>query len=276
MPARDRLRVFMSRPVIVVGVLTSLSVWAQGAPDEGWLKAPPVQSQPPTPVAEPLLPRPPAPVWPTAMSRPRIVETPNRVSMFGAPALGQWQRGQSLVLGFPLLSVRLSLGVLEALDVGLGFDSFYGAMNEPKLGAKYQLGQGERWSAAASLEAGVAFFNQRAAREFRGPRWITGHRNFNLAPGLIVTYQAPPARAARLFFEARYLLAFDTEPFATDPLGGVPAAVKLGHNVVVRAGAELPLSERTSFVFGLGLDVHGRAEDAALMPGISLGLVTGL
>jgi hypothetical protein len=186
------------------------------------------------------------------------------------------KRGQSLVLGFPLLSVKFNIGVLDRLNVGVGFDSFYGAMNEPTVQAKYEVGNGERWRFAVGLEAGVAFFNQRAALENKGPRWITGQRNFNVAPGVVVSYQGENPRGARFFLDARYLLAFDTEPFATDPLNGVPSSLVLGHNAVVRGGAEIPLSERTSFVFCLGFDVHGRAEDARAMPHISLGLVTGL
>ena len=208
--------------------------------------------------------------------RQRVPDVPNRVSMFGAPALGQWKRGQSLVLGFPILSLRLSIGVLERLDVGVGFDSFYGSMNAPKVHAKFELGGSETVRVAVGFDGGLAFFSQRAAREIRGARWITGYRNYNLSPGLILSYQAPSPRAARLYLDLRYLLTFDTEPFATDPLNGVPSSVALGHNVLVRGGAEMPLSERTSFVFGLGLDIHGRSNDSRVMPSIALGLVTGL
>ena len=49
-----------------------------------------------------------------------------------------------------------------------------------------------------------------------------------------------------------------------------------GHNVLMHFGAEMPLSARTSFVFMLGLDIHGRSDDAVVMPVASLGLVTGL
>lgn len=282
MPAHETLRVFMSRFLFAMWVLTGLGAAAQAQPDEQWVPPPehsvqpaPVMSRPPDPA--PVAPQSVSPgAWPTVAVRQRIVDTPNRVSMFGAPTLGQWKRGQSLVLGFPLLSLRLSIGVLERLDLGIGFDSFYGSMNEPRIHGKFQLAAGELWQFAASVEAGIAFFSQRAAREIRGPRWITGHRNYNIAPGLILTYQAPSPRAARLFFDVRYMLALDTEPFATDPLTGVPASVALGHNVLLRGGAELPLSERTSFVFGLGLDVHGRANDSRVMPSVTLGLVTGL
>ena len=279
----------MSRFLCAMAMVYSVGAVAQSAaPDEQWSKPPeslstppPANTRPPDPSPPPDSPelrpmyRPPG-ARVTLGDRPRVVETPNRTSMFGAPTLGQWKRGQSLVLGFPLLSVRLNIGVLDRLDVGVGFDSFYGAMNEPRLQAKYQLAGNDSWSMAGSLEAGAAFFNQRAARENKGPRWITGHRNFNLAPGIIFSFQASHPRAARLYFDVRYLLAFDTEPFASDPLNGVPSSLVLGHNVLLRSGAEIPLSERTSFICGFGFDIHGRAQDSRAMPAIVLGLVTGL
>lgn len=289
MPAHARLQVFMSRSFFAMAMLCAAAAPAQTtAPDEQWSRPPeslstppPANTTPPNPGTVPGAPeRKPMYVPPEAQpmvsDRPRVVEAPNRTSMFGAPALGQWKRGQSLVLGFPLLSLRVNIGVLDRLDVGVGFDSFYGAMNEPRIQAKYQLAGNDSWALAASLEAGVAFFNQRAARENKGPRWITGHRNWNVAPGIVFSFQGSHPRAARIFFDARYLLAFDTEPFASDPLNGVPSSLVLGHNVVLRGGAEIPLSEKTSFICGAGFDVHGRAEDSRAMPAISLGLVTGL
>ena len=97
----------------------------------------------------------------------------------------------------------------------------------------------------------------------------------NFAPGAILSYQAASLRAARLFVDLRYMLTVDTEPFATTPLQGVPASFLLGHNVLTKVGAELPLSERTSFLFSLGLDVHLRPDDSPVMPSVSVGLVTG-
>ncbi|MBE2251586.1 MAG: hypothetical protein IAE78_18735, partial [Myxococcus sp.] len=206
--------------------------------------------------------------------RPR--EEPNSVSMFGAPALGQWKRGQAFVLGFPFFQLRASIGLLDNLDVGVGLDSFYLLMNEVRLLVKYGFGKGTGVTFAVSFEGGAAFFNQRASKETRGTRWISGRRNFNFAPGAILSYQAASLRAARLFVDLRYMLTVDTEPFASTPLQGVPASYLLGHNVLTRVGAELPLSERTSFLFSLGLDVHLRPDDSPVMPTVSVGLVTGL
>ena len=110
----------------------------------------------------------------------------------------------------------------------------------------------------------------------RGPRWLTGRRNGDLSPGLVLSYQGDHPRAARLFLELRYLMTFDTEPFAKDPLNGVPPSLIVGSNISVHAGAEMPLSARTSFVFLLGLEGHFRADDAPVMPVCSLGLVIGL
>jgi hypothetical protein len=105
---------------------------------------------------------------------------------------------------------------------------------------------------------------------------LTGRRNVNVSPALVVSYQGAHPRSARLFLEGRYLLAIDTEPFLTDPLSGVPPGLVIGHNGGVRAGAELPLSATTSFLFMLGVEVHGRVQDSALMPQVAVGVVTSL
>lgn len=274
------------------------AVWGVGAlaqsPDEDWqplpnapavpAPSPPSPPPPPLPTPGPLVPpgamvtQPrPSPPPPVQDVRQRLGarEQPNTVSMFGAPALGQWKRGQAFVLGFPLFQLRASIGLLENLDVGVGYDSFYLLMNEVRLLVKYGFGKGPGVSVALSFEGGGAFFSQRAAREQRSSRWITGRRNFNLAPGVVVSYQAASLRAARLFIDLRYMLAVDTEPFAEVPLQGVPATLTLGHNMLTKVGAELPLSERTAFLFSLGLDVHLRPNDSPVMPTVAVGLITG-
>lgn len=272
-----RLRAMKACPLGAVVLLVATSALAQD-PDAEWgtfpgdgFNPPPV-SAPPPPL--PVAPVPAADVAPRAW-RARPPEEPNLVSMFGAPMLGPWKRGQSFAVGFPLLAVRASIGIFKWLEAGLGFDSFYGSLNEPRVRLKAGGISSAEWTFAATLEGGAAFFTQRAAREVRGGRWITGRRNFNLSPSLLASYQGPHPRAARLFIELRYTLAFDTEPFAANPLEGVPPSLVLGHNVLLQVGAEMPLSAKSSFVFLLGLDFHGRAIDSLVMPACSVGLVTG-
>lgn len=272
----------MLRAVLIAGCFGFGGLaWAQEAPnpDEEWAgmpgdpnaKLPPL----PPPASEPLNKLPPPPPR-QGIGLARAPDEPNTVSVFGAPTLGQWKRGQAIFLGFPLLGLKLAIGLLDRLDFFVGFESFYGVMNEFSGGFKAMLVKGERWTFAASVEGMYALFGQRASKEIRGPRWITGHRNFGASPGVLISYQGVSPRAARLFLDARYLLTFDTEPFAKDPLNGVPPNLLLGHNVLLHFGAEMPLSARTSFVFMLGLDIHGRSDDAVVMPVASLGLVTGL
>ncbi len=277
------------RLVLVLLVLGwSAQALAQASsPEDEWQRLPndPAGAPPQVPVQRtvppPPLPGPalfgstaPAPRY-ASRARVRVPELPNTVSMFGAPALGQWKRGEAFVLGFPFFQVRASIGLLDNLDVGVGYDSFYLLMHDLRLTAKYGFGKGPGLSFALALEGGVAFFNQQASRENKGARWLSGRRNFNVAPGLILSYQGSTARAARLFGDLRYLLAVDTEPFATAPLQGVPAKIIIGSNVLLKLGAELPLSERTSFLFTLGLEVHLRADDSPAMPTVAIGLVTG-
>lgn len=283
--------------VSTLGLVAALGAGAALAqnPDDEWQPLPnaptpappPPVTPPPEPFVEPVGPQPRAPLppppppaitpQPVQDVRQRLAprEQPNGVSMFGAPALGQWKRGQAFVLGFPFFQLRASIGVLENLDVGVGYDSFYLLMNEVRLLVKYGFGKGPGVSFALAFEGGGAFFAQRAAREQRGTRWISGRRNFNFAPGAIVSYQGTSLRAARLFADVRYMLTIDTEPFAETPLQGVPSGFTLGHNVLTKVGAELPLSERTAFLFSMGLDVHLRAGDSPVMPTVAVGLITG-
>lgn len=277
----------MIRALLFTSLLAPLLGWAQTSPEDEW-KAPPNAAQPaptPAPAVVPAPPLPPPTVVTVPTPQPTIGEVrarlrpreePNSVSMFGAPALGQWKRGQAFVLGFPFFQLRASIGLLENLDVGVGYDSFYLLMHDLRLLVKYGFGKGPGFSVALAFEGGPAFFNQRASREQRGPRWITGRRNWNFAPGVILSYQGESLRAARLFVDLRYMLTIDTEPFAETPLQGVPPTFTVGHNVLTKVGAELPLSERTSFLFSLGLDVHLRPNDSAVMPSVAVGLVTGL
>ncbi|MBS1152617.1 MAG: hypothetical protein H6Q89_4315, partial [Myxococcaceae bacterium] len=252
----------MFRLVLIAGVCCGAGALAQSNPDEEWGDfplAPPPPFPPPAMIPPPARLAPPPPVPGSApraglgaSTRPPV--EPNTVSMFGAPTLGQWKRGQALFLGFPLLGLKLSLGLLDRLDFSVGFESFYGVMNEFHTGFKVGISRGSNWSISASVEGMLALFAQRASKEIHGPRWITGHRNYGVSPGVLVSYQGDSPRAARLFLDARYLLAFDTEPFARAPLSGVPPGLILGHNVQFRFGAEIPLSSRTSFVFLLGLE----------------------
>ena len=278
---------------VMVGVLLSGAARAQ-SPEDEWGGARPTTVAPADPAPPPLPPPlpfadppppPPAPVYgspPALRPRPEVVarvrppEERNQISMLGAPSLGAGKRGQMVLLGFPLLSLRLLFGVSERFDIGVGYDTYYFLMNEPRLVARMSLVKSEKWSLAASLEGGYAFFAQRASREARSSRWLTGRRNINISPALVAAYQGTRSRDARVFFELRYTLALDTEPYATDPLVGVPPAVVGGHNVSLKGGAELPLSSKTSFVFAFGFDIHGRDVDAVVMPGASLGLVTSL
>lgn len=248
---------------------------------EGELTPPPPLPEPPIAAEPPARrPLPPGP----APAPPQVVQLPprefNHVSIYGAPTLGQWRRGFGAYLGFPLLGIKAGIGVLDRLDVGVGFDSFYGVMNEARAFVKLNLFQDKSWAISAQLEGGAAFFVQSPEVEGngggRGARWLTGRRNFNIEPGLIFSYRGETPQSSRLFLDLRYHAALDTQPFAKDPLGGVPPSVVVGHNVPVRMGAEMPFTPTTSFLFSFGFDIHGRAPlDSAFMPVAYVGLVSG-
>ncbi len=274
-------------------VLFAQVALAQSAPDEDWNRFSP-NEQPPASAQQPRTPSPwepsPQPTAPQFVRPPplivddayrptpkRLLE-PNNVSLSAANSLGQWRRAFGAVFGFPLFGVRASLGVLERLDLGIQFDSVYTQLNELRGTVRFRLTDGTRgaWQAAVVFDGGGAFFRDRAAREIRGPRWLTGRRNFNFVPGMVFSYEARATRSTRFFIDLRYMLTLDTEPFSRDPLEGVPPALRVGHNALVKAGAEAPLSETTALSFSLGLEFHGDSRDSAVMPSILVGLVFSL
>jgi hypothetical protein len=272
----------MTRALILLS-LVAVPAFAQENPDEEWTPLPGDKAAPPPEAPQtPVLPSPappprePLPSPRASLVQPRPVLEPNTVSMFGARSLGFLTRGETIYLGFPLLGIRAAMGITDRIDLGLGFDSFYTMMNEPRLLFRWNFFRGPNWSIAAGLEGGYAWFTTRASEDTKGARWLTGRRNINVSPGFTFSYQGDHPRAARLFLDLHYLLAIDTEPFQRDPLGGVPASIQFGHNVLLRAGAEMPLSAKTSFVFLLGLDVHSRVEDSPVMPVCSVALVTSI
>ncbi|MBX5484828.1 MAG: hypothetical protein IRZ16_23645, partial [Myxococcaceae bacterium] len=257
-------------------------------PSDAALAEPPAPAPTPAPPPAPPPPPPPArapspsPRSPDVATKKVVVKRPpppedNDVSLYGAPTLGAGRRGVAAYLGFPLLGIKAGIGAWDRLDVGLGFDSFYGVMNEPRAWVKLNAVKGQHWSLSIPLEAGAAFFTQRPETEQAGARWLTGRRNYNIELGMIVGYRGDGPRAARLFLDVRYLAALDTQPYSETPLGGVPAPIVWGHNVPIRMGAEMPFSPSTSFLFDFGFDLHGRApRDSAFMPVASVGIVAGI
>lgn len=258
-------------------------------PDDMWRDYPGPTSVPPegSGITLPRLPEPPPllsaePTVRTArVARPLLPPgpppPPNRLGLYGGRSLGMGHLAVGLSLGFPLLSVRAALGVLPRLDVGLGMDSFYGMMNEARVGARFTLlDGGDKGSLGLVVDGGRAFFLRPADVEQKGARYLSGRRNWNLLPGLVGSWQLSGPRAPRAFLDVRYQLAWDTEPVQRTPLGGLPPAATLDGAFVARMGAEVPVSEKTSYVVSLGGDFRNRPEDAGFMPALSLGVVSAL
>ncbi len=237
--------------------------------DEEWLSLPPAWE---TPVTQGRLrPR------PEVLARTRSQQPRNDVSVFGATPLGEaGRRSQSAFLGFPLIDIKLLFAVASRLELGLGFDTYFFMMNQPKAVIRLNFFDTGTVSLGARLEGGYAFFVLPAPRESTGARWLSGRRNVNIEPSLVLSLQPKSARAPRVFFNLHYLMTLDFEGYALTPLGGLPPDVIVGHNGGLHAGAELPLSPATSLVLAAGLDIHGREEDSRIMAMVGLGLVTSL
>ncbi len=292
-------------PLLLTLVLTGIFGWGgpASAQEEGFVpwqgesateeapsgsEPPPPAPPPPPPPATPApqkkrpLPPPTGPGRTAELERraapaqaPPAPSDFNQVSLWGAQTLGPLKRAVGLYVGFPLVGARAAMGLHERLDVGLGFDTYYGVMNELRALARVRLVGDLHWGLAFQVEGGHAFFTQRPEVEDKGPRWLTGRRNWNVEPGLLLSWRGRTVQSARFFLDVRYHLSLDTQPFSEDPLGGVPPSVLPGHNVPVRLGAEMPFSRSTSFLFMCGFNLHGRAKDARLMPTVSVGVVAG-
>ncbi|WP_224366141.1 hypothetical protein [Hyalangium versicolor] len=247
---------------------------AAAAPDESWLSYPGPEAPAPPPDPRPVR------SVPSQFSR-RDVEArvpaeplkPNRVSLYGGRLLEPGKLGAGAMLGFPLASVRLSVGLLPWLDAGLGADSLYGIMNEVRGYVRLGILSGEEAHLAFSIEGGHAFFLNSPSEEQYGARYFTGRRNWNVAPGFVGSVLL--GKRSRGFLDVRYLLAFDTQPYQENPLGGVPDGVQMGGNLLFRGGLEVPFSERTSYLVMVGGNIQGRDEDASFMPVVGIGVVTG-
>ncbi|AKQ68740.1 hypothetical protein A176_005652 [Myxococcus hansupus] len=223
------------------------------------------------PVREVPLPEPEPP--PVAPPPPRA---PNRVSLLGAQTVGAGGMAAGLSLGFPSVTARVALGLARRVDALVGLDSVYGLMNELRVGARWRvLDGGDRWSLGLVVEGSHAFFLRPASVEERGARHVSGRRNWNVLPGIVGSFQFAGARAPRLFLDARYLLALDTEPVQGTPLGGLPPDVVFSSAFPLRVGAEVPVSEKTSYAVTLGGDIRTRPGEANFMPVVSFGVVTG-
>lgn len=211
----------------------------------------------------------------TAPVRQPVPEDWNDVSLSGGRALkpSDWAIGG--YAGFPTFGAQVRRGIFDGFDLGLGFESFYGMMNEGQLNARYQLTSGDT-ELAVTLLGSYAQFVLKPQNDPVGARWITGHRNWNVAPGLSLSHRASNPHMPRLFLSAQAWIAIDTQPYQRNPLGGVPQGAVPGWNVPVRMGGELPISSASSFVVTLGFDIHGRPGDAVFMPVLTVGAVVGL
>ncbi|RKI54139.1 hypothetical protein D7X55_30485, partial [Corallococcus sp. AB049A] len=201
---------------------------------------------------------------------------PNRYGLYGGRSLGSGHAGVGMELGFPFVSARGVYGVLEHLDLGLGVDTVYGLMTELRASARFTLLDSDNVSLALVVDGGHAFFLRPPDTEDKGARYLSGRRDWNVAPGLVASFQGDSPRAWRPYLDVRALMAFDLDPIQKDPLGGIPPAWKLDASVLVRLGAEFPVGEKTSYAVSLGGDFRSRSTDAEFMPTLSVGVVSTL
>ncbi|HVE86311.1 MAG TPA: hypothetical protein VND93_25820 [Myxococcales bacterium] len=259
-------------------------------PDPEWSQFPGEPSPPPARADEPgaqpgqdsltHLPIPPTieqPLTPSELPLPPPKpEAPNRWSLFGAAALGPGHRAAALGLGFPVLGGRAMMGVTRNLDLGVSYETLYGLMHDVRAQARWHLASKGMIYGGLVADVGPAWFSRPPATDPRGARWLTGRRNYNASGGLVVSIQGSEPRASRFFASARFLLTADTEPISSAPLGGTPPAVQFAPNFIGEIGLEAPASEWISLAFRVGLDIHGRSEDAPVMVNGTAGVVTAL
>jgi hypothetical protein len=277
-------------PLLLAALLGQAGAAAEAPPPQGseWTGLPGEQAQPapappaPGPVASPgrPLPMPPTieePLYPpSSLSLTARPETPNRISIHGAGALGPWRRALSVSLGFPLLQARALMGVSQRLDLGVEYDTLYGLMHDVRASARWMLWSSDTMSLGVVGDAGPSFYAKAPQQDAKGARWLTGRRNINASGGVVLSVHGTSPRASRFFLAARCLLALDTQPVQAEPLGGTPPPVVFAPNLLTEVGLEAPVSEWVSLAFRVGLDLHGRSEDSLVMVTGSAGVVTAL
>lgn len=275
-------------PLLLAALLGQAGAAAEAPPPNGseWTGLPGEQTQPessapaPAPAPSRPLPLPPTieePLYPpSSMALTVRPEPPNRVSLHGASPLTPGKRAMSVSLGFPLLQARALMGVTQRLDLGVEYDTLYGLMHDVRASARWLLWSTEGVSLGVVGDAGPAFYGKTPQQDAKGARWLTGRRNINASGGLVLSVHGPAPRASRFFLAARGLLALDTQPVQSEPLGGKPPAVVVGPNLLTEVGLEAPVSEWVSLAFRVGLDLHGRSEDSLVMVTGSAGVVTAL
>ncbi|CAM4074229.1 hypothetical protein COSO111634_32680 [Corallococcus soli] len=190
--------------------------------------------------------------------------------------MGARRLGVGMEVGFPFVSARGVYGVLPRLDLGLGVDSVYGLMTEARASARFTLLDSPNVSLAAVVDGGRAFFLRPPDTEQKGARYLSGRRDWNVAPGVVASFQGDAPRAVRPYMDLRCLLAFDLDPIQSDPLGGVPPAWKVDASILLRLGLEFPVGEKTSYAVSVGGDFRSRSTDAEFMPTLSMGVVSTL
>lgn len=243
---------------------------AQPAPEPSAPAPAPARPLPmPPTIEEPMLP-------PSSMPLSPRPETPNQTSLYGAAPLGAWKRAAAVSLGFPMLQARALMGVGSKLDLGVEYDTLYGLMHDIRAAARFLLWSGETMSLGVVGDAGPAFYSKTPQQDAKGARWLTGRRNVNATAGVVLAVHGSAPRSSRFFLSARCMVAMDTEPIQSEPLGGTPPPVVAAPNLLTEVGLEAPVSEWVSLVFRVGLDLHGRSEDSVVMVTGSAGVVTAL
>lgn len=207
-----------------------------------------------------------------AASKPKL----QALSVFDAATLDDQQIAVAVALGFPYAMIRGAYGLSESIDVGAGFNSLYGQVNQPVVFGKLRL-RGDTKSSfafALRLDLEAAFFRDSPSADGnRGARWLTGQRDFSVHPGLLISTRSN--RGAVFFADIGAQVTFDTHPRTSGPLTGRPPPLRVRGNLPLRMGVDLPLSAHLSFFSGFGLDVHFHEQDSAAMPYLELGVTFG-
>lgn len=229
-------------------------------------EAPAPVPSPSIPAADEFAPAPIAPSPAAAVSSP-VRPTTEWSSLYDAYGLRPGQIGFAAVLGFPILQVQAGIGIGRRADLYAGFNSMYGAFNQPTAGVRITARDGLDGTLGLAFRVGFAYtaFRVSAAADQNGIRWLTGERD--LSAIVSVSASARSGRGVPFFIELGYSPNLDLDPQLVDcfPCGPKPTAT-FGGNIPFRMGVELPLSRYVNFAGIWGVDFHLRGEDSPAMP----------
>lgn len=187
-------------------------------------------------------------------------------TLHSAQSLGAHRLAVGADLGFPYLTVTAAYGLPASVDLMVQARTGWGHLQRAGLGARWHFLGDE--SSAMALRVDLDTWLGRPD----SLRWLEFTGLYDASASAAFLYSWRTGKGTLMTVETRVeAVGTSTAPLA--PLGGVRPVLAFGPNVLLRAGAELPLTPELWLAFDLGLHLHLSGFDPAVaLPAFSVGL----